>query len=318
MLPLHYLFENYDLARLALQRWPHDEASLEDTLQYFRISSNAVYPYLCHGKLCFLRLSPAAEKRESDLRGEIAQILYLRAQGYPAMQPLPAHNGELLLKLDTPWGEWYASCFGGVPGKPMEDTEHTPEVLHAYGAALGKLHALSRGKDFGKQTYLDVLERMRTLLDEHNAPQSALGELQAVEEALARLPKTDDTFGPVHYDFEPDNVFYEEETGICHAIDFEDGMMHFYALDVEQALAELPEEEHADFLEGYRTQFPYTDKTDALRPLMRRFCDLYAYARLVHALAEIPAEQPEWMRGLILRLGERLAEIERRFGGVGR
>ena len=97
MLPLYYLFENYELARLALRSWPHDASSLDDLLPHFHISSNAVYPYLCEGSLCFLRLSPAAEKRESDLRGELSNILYLRAHGYPALQPLPAHNGELLL-----------------------------------------------------------------------------------------------------------------------------------------------------------------------------------------------------------------------------
>lgn len=316
MLPLHYLFENYDLARYALQNWPHDASSLEETLTHFRISSNAVYPYLHEDSLCFLRLSPAEEKLESDLGGEFAHILYLRKNSYPALQPLPAHNGEMLLTLDTPWGIWYASAFAGVPGKPIEELPHTPALLHAYGEALGRLHTLSRGQNFGKQTHEDALAWMEAQLLCHRAPQSALDELKAVADALSQLPKIEETYGPVHYDFEPDNVFYDEATDSCHVIDFEDGMMHFYALDIEQALAELPEEEHADFIEGYQTQFPYTEQTASLRPLMRRFCDLYAYTRLLRCLAEPPKEQPDWMQELLPFLTDKLHALENGFSGL--
>ena len=298
MLPLKYLFENYDLAKLALRNWAHDE-DLDETLQWFRISSNAVYPYRCNGSLNFLRLSPVQEKCEDNLRAELQHIVYLRAYGYPAMRPVPAHNGELLLTLHTEWGDYFACAFAGVPGEQIEDTEHTPEVLHAYGAALGGLHALSRGKTFGKQTHEDTLAWIEQQFQHHHAPQSAFEACKAIRTALDALPRNDDTYGPVHYDFEPDNVFYDAANGTCHVIDFEDGMMHFYALDIEQALNELPAEEHKAFLEGYQTQFPYTEDTAAMRPLMRRFCDLYAYASLLHALAEIPEEQPDWLLDLI-------------------
>ena len=298
MLPLKYLFENYALARLALENWPHDD-DLDETLQWFRISSNAVYPYRCKGEMNFLRLSPACEKCESDLRGEIAHIHYLLKNNYNAMRPIPARNGEYLLTLHTPWGDWFAASFAGVPGEQIENIKHSTEILHAYGAALGKLHALSRGQDFGKQTYEDKLQWIYAQFVRHNAPQPAFDALADIQTALAALPKAADTFGPVHYDFEPDNVFYDAVTDTCHAIDFEDGMMHFFVLDIEQALAELPDEEHAAFLEGYKTYFPYTAETAALRPLMRRFCDMYAYARLLHALHDIPQEQPDWMQKLI-------------------
>ena len=114
MLPLKYLFENYDLARFALKNWAHDD-DLAETLQWFRISSNAVYPYRCNGSLNFLRLSPVQEKCEDNLRAELQHIVYLRAYGYPAMRPVPAHNGELLLTLHTEWGDYFACAFAGVP-----------------------------------------------------------------------------------------------------------------------------------------------------------------------------------------------------------
>ena len=58
MLKLKYLFENFELAKLALTNWEHDEDTLGEYLKYFRISSNAVYPFSVQGKRHFLRLAP--------------------------------------------------------------------------------------------------------------------------------------------------------------------------------------------------------------------------------------------------------------------
>ena len=144
MLKLKYLVENFDLARLALTHWAHDDRTLEEKLRWFRISSNAVYPFDdADGRLCFLRLSPAAEKEEGELRGEIDFLEYLRRRGYPAMRPVPSVEGELLLSVDSPDGLWYASVFAGVPGHPLEELPMTPTLAGEYGAALGRLHGLS-------------------------------------------------------------------------------------------------------------------------------------------------------------------------------
>lgn len=59
MMKLKHLYENYDLAREYLKYYDHDEASLDRMLPHFRISSNAVYPFLTKdGAVCFLRYSP--------------------------------------------------------------------------------------------------------------------------------------------------------------------------------------------------------------------------------------------------------------------
>lgn len=44
MLKLKYLFDNRDLAKMILENWDYDESSLK-MFDYFRISSNAVYPF---------------------------------------------------------------------------------------------------------------------------------------------------------------------------------------------------------------------------------------------------------------------------------
>lgn len=104
------MFENYELAKLALENWEHDEDGLAEYLKYFRISSNAVYPFSAGGKRCFLRLAPVEEKMEQNLRGELAFLDYLQKVGYSSMKPVPSKAGSVLLTLDTEWGDILCKC----------------------------------------------------------------------------------------------------------------------------------------------------------------------------------------------------------------
>ena len=101
MLKLKYLYENYDLAKFALKNWEYDTETLDDCLQHFRISSNAIYPFLWHGNMRFLRLSPVSEKIENNLKGELEFLCYLQSRSYPSVIPscwaswgFPRRNGR--------------------------------------------------------------------------------------------------------------------------------------------------------------------------------------------------------------------------------
>lgn len=309
MLKLKYLEENFDLARHALAIWRHDEDTLVERMKWFRISSNAVYPFDRDGRLCFLRMAPAEEKESLELLGEIDFLEYLNRCGYPAMRPIPAENGERLLLLDTPWGVWYASVFEGVPGCPLEDLPMTAQLAEAYGGALGRLHELSMRyhSPVKRRSEREVLSWTRQTLGRYAAPAQLLERADEVAQQLAALPRMRTQYGLIHYDFEPDNVFWDGER--FSVIDFEDGMLHFYAADVAQALDELPEAYHKAFLQGYRAVCPdvYTAVGDL--QLMRHFRDLYSCARLLHCLSEKPVPEPNWMPQLTSRLEQRLHEL---------
>lgn len=310
MLKLTYLNENFSLARLALTHWAHDEATLDARLRWFRISSNAVYPFDREGHLCFLRLTPEEEKPAAHILAEMAFLTHLQAADYPALRPIPAKDGQLLLTLSTPWGRWHACAFTGVPGKPIEDIPLTEDVLTRYGGALGRLHALSMNLDVppARPSFADALDWAWVYIQQ--GPEEMQAEYRAVRDALSRLPREKSTFGLVHYDFEPDNVFFDGTD--CHVIDFDDSMLHFYAIDLVQALDEMPQEAHASFLAGYYAACPQSGAKEADFPLMRRFRDLYSWARLKHALEDVSAEQPEWMPGLIERLMGKMRALEER------
>lgn len=306
MMKLHHLMENFDLARLALQHYPHDETPLSETLRHFRISSNAVYPYLCNGFLCFLRLAPADEKDPTEIEAEVQFIQALRDQGFPAMQPIGAHDGRYVLSLSTPYGSYTASSFRAVPGSPMEDSSCTPVMLHIMGRTLARLHHLSRNIHVQRPDHREMMARIRRLLMDNQAPNGILTVWQQVNTALNALPLSPDTYGLLHYDFEPDNVFWDEETKSCSVIDFDDAMYGWFSIDVEQALDALTEVTDENgctaFMEGYRSIFPFTSEMEAQRPLMRTFINLRSYARLLHCLNDAVADMPPWMPGLIEKL----------------
>lgn len=321
MLKLKDLVENFDLAKEALQHWQYDAETLDDCLQYFRISSNAIYPFHQNGRLCFLRLAPVGEKLLTNLQGELEFILYLRENNYPALEPLQAKEGEYILTLTTQWGDYYATAFYAVEGEPIEDTDFSEDVCLAYGKALGRMHQLSSPfvPTVRKQSHEALLELMEKRLTDFRCEKALFDCLAELRRVLSDLPKDAAHYGLLHYDFECDNVFYDEDTGTCNVIDFDDGIYHFYALDVEQAVdsiyEEAPEElaENAvkAFLSGYQSEFSY-DGDEQVRSVMRRFCDLYSYTKLLYCLSESVEDEPDWMVELKEKLSRKAAYLKRK------
>ena len=312
MLKLKHLCENFDLAREALTNWEHDTEDLDKLLSRFRISSNAIYPFRRGGELCFLRLAPTEEKQERNLRGELEFLEYLHRNGFPALEPIPSRTGEMLLTLSTAWGEYYACAVKKVPGKSIEDTELSDKVLYEYGKTLGRLHALSETylPETKKWSHADALDWIGSVLTTYAAPAQMHREFSDLRAAFSELPSDAAQYGLVHYDFEPDNVFFDPKTEGCFVIDFDDGMYHWFALDIEQAFDSLSELLPEDafpaaketFLRGYQAERPVPEKLEQLCPLMRRFIDLFGYARLLRCVSEKPENPPEWMEKLEKRL----------------
>lgn len=325
MLKLKYLYENYDLAKFALENWEYDAATLDGYLKHFRISSNAVYPFLWQGNVQFLRLSPVPEKMENNLKGELEFLCYLQKRSYPAVIPVASKSGEFVVTLDSVWGKYYASVFKGVDGISIEDTDCNDHILFAYGKALGQLHVLSAeySPEIRKWTYRDALVWIGKVLEEYRAPDKRSAELDDVSQALNALPQTGNNFGLIHYDFEPDNVFWDENSRCCTAIDFEDGMYHFYLVDLVQALDALLENIPADrqataksiFLRGYQSvKALEPDYAEKLK-LMRQFCNLYSYARLIRCVAEEYPDEPDWMVRLREKLYRKIELLEKGIAG---
>lgn len=323
MLKLKYLYENYELAKLILTNWEYDEEELDKMLSYFRISSNAIYPFYSSyqdKKVCFLRIAPEEEKIESNLYGEIEFIEYLLEHNYPALKPVPSKTGDKILKLETKCGIYYASVYEGVKGKRLDRCELNEEIMYSYGRALGKMHYLSSKfvPKVKKWNHVDVMDFIGDELLNYPDTKELLQELDEIRNGLSTLTISNENYGLVHYDFDLDNVFYEEDKKQCNVIDFDDGMYHFFILDIELSLNslanEMDEKKFIDakmkFLKGYEAEYPLPENYEELLPLMKRFANLYSYARILRATNEQLVNEPDWMVELRETLNDTLHEIK--------
>lgn len=311
MMKLRNLFNNFALAEMLVKNWDYDPDSL-DLFQSFRISANAIYPFKVANEVCFLRCCPAEEKSQVSILAELEFIHYLRAQDYPALEALPAKTGETVVARLTPWGEHYASVFKRVAGKNIEESGCGDEIMRAYGAALGRLHALSKAyqPQSKRWSHLDVLAWIEATLTRLGDVSLALDELRMLREALAALPVRPGNYGLIHYDFELDNVYYDSATKSCSVIDFDDAMYNWYLMDVLNALVSLKEEipagdyasRKAIFLDGYRGEFELDDELWDSAPLLVRFSSLYSYTRNARAMQEHWDHEPAWMVELRAKL----------------
>lgn len=322
MLKLKYLFDNRDLAEMLLKNWQYDDIGM---FKHYRISSNAIYPFKWEGTTHFLRFAPQEEKRKPNLQAELEFIAYLRGNDYGALEAVPSKAGEKLVEVQTPWGAYVASVFKRVAGVQLDRTGCSDEIMFCYGKALGKLHRLSSQYipgDFKRWSYADVLDWIQDVLNQFPGETAALAETALLRDYFASVPKSQANYGLIHYDFEYDNVFYDEQTHTCNVIDFDDAMYHWYVMDIERALDSLREEippgdfeqKKQCFMDGYRIEYEISGHTEALLPACRRFASLYGYARVLRSAAEHWDNEPDWLSNLRRKLSEGMEEDSVVFG----
>jgi len=321
VLKLRYLEDNRLLAELLRDAWDADPGPSA----WFRISSNAIYPFTYQGEQRFLRFAPAAEKRAEDIAAELDFLTYLAEAGYAAAVPIASRSGEFVVSTITPWGSYHASAFHAVPGIQLDSTDLGDNIIAGYGRALAELHRLSavyRPAGPRRWNESDVLAWIRSVLTNQPEHEPALAEAELLAERLATVPRSTESYGLIHYDFECDNVFFDAASDRWFAIDFDDAMYHWFATDIEQALhslagevaVELAAAKETVFLAAYAEVRPLPEDFATLRPVCRRFADLYWYARVSDSLAEVLPDEPDWMVDLRHRLRQRQAECAARFG----
>ncbi|MBM7613790.1 phosphotransferase enzyme family protein [Alkaliphilus hydrothermalis] len=319
MLKLKHLFSNIDLATMIVSNWEYDDL---EPLQYWNISSNAIYPFKNKEEMYFLRFAPNDEKHKDNIEAELEFLLYLQNQGYSAIQPKTSKQGRLIEVVDTPWGQYYASVFNRVKGDCLGRVELTEKMITLWGKALGNLHLLSSGYNptGGKRrSWEDHLEWIKNVLSEFPNQEKPLEEVQILETYFKNLPITNDNYGLIHYDFELDNVFFDKETKEITPIDFDDSMYHWYGMDLERAINSIKDELEPDkveeaiksFLEGYQSVKPLSEETLDQLHVFQRFGNLYGYTRVLRSINEKWENEPEWMvnlRGKLEGVLERRSE----------
>jgi Ser/Thr protein kinase RdoA (MazF antagonist) len=312
MLKLKYLFNNKDLANMILSNWENDNEN-SNLLNNYRISSNAVYWCKNQGTTFFLRFVAAEEKSMESILAELDFLRFLRNSGYPAVDTILSKAGNELEVINTPWGTYYAVAFKEVPGKQLNQIPLTDELIFGWGKTLGKLHKLSseyKAVNNKRNDWKETMDWMEDVLSNFPEETKAKNELYILKDYFLKLPITKENFGLIHYDFETDNLFYDEVTKTYNPIDFDDAMYHWYGIDIEQALDSMKDDMPEDqvepainqFINGYRYEYNISDDMLELLPIFRRFVNLYGYVRVLRSIKEKWNNEPEWMVNLRIRL----------------
>lgn len=293
------------VARSLIQFWEHDEGSLK----LWRASSNFVYAFKRNQNQHFLRFSFEQDKTIDQLKAELEYMQYLHLNGYPSVIPVQSLNGKFIERLNMPEGAYMAVVFSAANGINLNSDNITEKQMEEWGKSLGSLHCLSKRFEPGlerRKSWLDTVEVMGSVLKRHPVELIALEELSRVTSWLQSLSKDNDTYGLIHYDFQLDNIFFEDNTNCFHVIDFDDAMYHWYALDIVTALEDFIDEENPysklliqSFLNGYRSKKDLEDDVMDQFPYYQRYANLYKFCRLLKSLDhEVIKDAPAWYDGL--------------------
>lgn len=294
------------LAAQAYERWQHDPGSL--TL--FRYSSNFIYHFTDGGEPRFLRSAHEGQRSRRHIEAELALLLWLAGEGIRVATPLPSLTGNLVECVETEFGAFYSVVFTGLQGEQFACDELEADQFRAWGVALGELHAALRRYPglaaAARPSWQDDLALAQLHVPPHDAAMQR--ELIAITAELATLPITPENFGLIHFDFELDNLIWQD--GAPGIIDFDDASQHWYAADISFSLRDLfdygisaVDPRAQAFINGYREHSSIDDEMLAYLPLFSRLQRLAGYGRLVRSLDLDPAGayQP-WLRDLEGRL----------------
>lgn len=302
------------LAEQILSRWTHDAGSA----RFFRSSANVLYRFTLAGRPSFLRFADSSERRRDDVETEMDVVQALAAFGINLATPVRSKAGHIVETVETSLGTFHAVALQALDGSTLEVEDLDPAGLRAWGAALGRLHlAMS-------QLPRDLVAQRRTW--RHDLATAAehvpadrptvTRELAAVTTALEALPDDPAAFGLIHFDFELDNLVWQD--GDVGMLDFDDCAQYWYAADIVFAVGDLfdgplsaADPGFIQFRAGYESVRDPGPAWLADAELFSRLGGLIQYARLKRAL-DLPAEadQPEWLATLRHKLSDRLHAYE--------
>ncbi|MGZ9583516.1 phosphotransferase enzyme family protein [Paenibacillus marinisediminis] len=305
---------NDTVALNLIKHWSHDDG----TLRFWRASTNFVYVFEQQQQRYFLRFSSEQDHSIEQIQAELDYLLHLDKHGYPCAQPISSINGKWIETVSTEAGTYFGVVFSQAHGRPLDAATITVEQATLWGASLASLHAISQSyepSNIRRRSVDDVLQAVQHILLQHPSEQEAMRELEDLRDSLHSLPVSRECYGLIHYDFELDNVLWNEQAHRYEVIDFDDSMYHWFGMDIVSAIRDLTDltgandpaaQEKIDyFLQGYRSILPLTEDTLRQFPLFQRFEALFGFSRLLWALenSNIEADAvPEWYEGLKTKL----------------
>lgn len=323
MMKLKNLVDNKQLVNELISKWlKSNEYTLHDQ---FRISSNSVYMFNYENVEYIIRFALKEEKDVNQVNAEVEYVNYLRLNEFPVVKFLQSKIASKFVELvNTEWGNYAVNVYERIEGISVEEVKVDINFVQRIGSLLAKLHNLSEeftSNRVKRESYADKLGWMKSFLNEYIDQDKAKAEVELLISKMDTFEKNQNNFGLTHFDFELDNLLYNEETDSISVIDFDDSMYHWYCVDIIQTIESIYEEvDDVDFsvldelLLGYQKNREIDSTMLENIDVFKRFGKLLKYVRCLRALSEQPEERPEWMLYLIERLKHLMKDYSIDFG----
>jgi Ser/Thr protein kinase RdoA (MazF antagonist) len=267
-----------------------------ENLTFVRKMENIVFSGRRNGQIVFLRLTSPLRRSDAQIAAELSWLTYLSNLDLPVVKPLTARDGQLSLNIQQ-YGTTYVSClFAEAPGQhPTPEEASAPSFLQGLGQLIARLHeatiSYQAPRSNERREEWDEERGIRHALEAAQWSKNAIlcEKLYATYNHLKNLPKDEQTYGLVHGDWTPANLF-RTNTGKITIIDFDDSCYHFFAFDLAVfpfALAgrlQLPTNHHPQvvqivdqLLAGYRKIRPLAAWEKQSIPLFMDYLALRLY-----------------------------------------
>jgi len=303
---------NWDcsIAAELLKNWNHDA----NWVKMWRASANAICFTRLQDEYFVLRFNSVSEKDLKDWEAEIQLLNILKSKGLHVVEPVLSKDDSYIKTNHTKWGQFHSVLFKKIPGESYEMEELRPEHFFQWGESLGQLHNTmheeSAIQSLNRMNHLELVQKLELEYPPKNSEEEK--EFMWAKKWLNTLPKNNQNRGLIHYDFELDNILWQED-GI-HIFDFDDALHSWYIADIAYALRGLfdegilfsPEDKRfQEFLKGYRNKKDLFDNELTYITEFYRVGNLISMKKLERSMdLDQSSENPEWLNELIQRLTE--------------
>jgi Ser/Thr protein kinase RdoA (MazF antagonist) len=308
------------IADAVVAAWAHDHGSA----RYFRASANVIFVFKREGQPYILRLAHASERTADAIQAELAFLHHLAAHSVPVALPIRSLSGRWVESIATTLGLFHAVVFEMMPGEQFDVGDLSLEQFTRWGNALGSLHQATEGyPGAGRLTIHDHLRMVAQQLPAHEEVAHRL--LVTLERQVAALPTSEQTFGLIHYDFELDNLLWDNQR--VSIVDFDDCAGYWFVADIAFALRDLFDD-HAEqidltdqrlraFVTGYRMMRTVTDEELRQLALFLRVHNLVSFTKLLRAVDIDDAQAaPAWVVDLQAKLLRKIQTYRESFAAA--
>jgi len=294
------------IADAMLAAWAHDQGRA----RYFRASANFIFVFKREGQPYILRFTHASERTADAIQAELAYLQHLAAHKVPVALPIRSLSGRDVESISTTLGVFHAVVFEMLPGEQFDVGDLSLAQFTRWGSALGALHQAAEGfAGAGRPTIHDHLRMLEQQLPTHEDTARRL--LALLERQVAAMPTSEQTFGLIHYDFELDNLLWNDQR--VSIVDFDDCAGYWFVADIAFALRDLfadqaqqidvTETRFQAFVTGYRMMRSVTDEELRQLPLFLRIHNLVSFTKLLRAADIDDAHAaPAWVVDLQAKL----------------